>query len=81
MQTLPDQIPEAAGTDVRRFLARRGAVVIKETRDIGGLPGLYTESLVLSTMVLAYVKGPFKEMSYGVKFERNEDDRTTPFNA
>ena len=65
------------GTDVRRFLARRGAILIKETRDIGRVPGLYRDSLLISTAVLAFVKGQHKDMSYGVHIQRQDAEEVT----
>jgi hypothetical protein len=65
------------GTEARRFLARRGAVAVRETRDIGVVPGLYLDDLLVSTMVIAIVKGPHREMSYSVKVERRDEDKNT----
>jgi hypothetical protein len=66
-----------AGTEARRFLARRGAVAVRETRDIGVVAGLYMDDLLVSTMVIAIVKGPHREMSYSVKVERRDEDKNT----
>lgn len=78
MQSLPNtDTLETTGTDVRRFLARRGAVVIKETRDVGSVNALYSATLALSTMVIAVVKDDIRDMSYGVKVERQDADRNS----
>ncbi|WP_338818903.1 hypothetical protein [Acidovorax temperans] len=76
MQDVAQQDP-IEGTEVRKFLARRGAIAIKETRDLGVVPGLYTDDLLVSTMVLAIVKGAQREMSYSVKLERRDDQKNT----
>lgn len=70
-----------AGTEARRFLARRGAVVVKETRDIGIVPGLYVDDLLVSTMVIAVVKGAHRDMSYSVKIERRDEEKNTTSSA
>lgn len=67
----------ATGTEARRFLARRGVVAVKETRDIGIVPGLYVDDLLVSTMVIAIVKGPHRDMSYSVKIERRDEEKNT----
>lgn len=74
MKNLDTMNTEYEGTNVRQFLAQRGAIVIKETKNTGRLQGLYNDSLVISTMVIALVKGEIKNMSYGVKLERADQD-------
>jgi hypothetical protein len=39
------------GTNVRQFLAHRGSIVIKEIREIGKLKGLYSDSIIVSTLI------------------------------
>ncbi len=68
---------EPEGSNVRKFLAHRGAVVVKETRDIGKLRGNYSDSIVVSTMIIGAVKGTTRNTTYGVKLERSESDRGT----
>ena len=63
---------ESEGTNVRCFLAHRGAIVIKETREIGKLRGSYSDSIVVSTMIIAVVKDLTRNTTYGVKLERLE---------
>jgi hypothetical protein len=60
------------GTHVRRFLAHRGAIVVKEIRDLGRIKGNYGDSLSVAAMIIAVVKGTSRETSYGVKLERHE---------
>jgi hypothetical protein len=56
--------------NVRQFLAHRGSFVIKEIREIGKLKGLYSDSIIVSTLILAIVKGNNRNTSHGVKLER-----------
>ena len=78
MDTLTQrQQQQEGGTSVRQFLARRGAVLVKETRDIGRSQGLYRDSLMVSTAVLAFVKGQHKDMSFGIRIERQDVEERT----
>ncbi|MBI5155419.1 hypothetical protein HZA57_09295 [Candidatus Poribacteria bacterium] len=66
--------PEREGTNVRRFLAHRGAVVLKETREIGKIKGSYGDSVEVSTMIIAVVKGQGQKRTFGAKLERTDSD-------
>lgn len=50
MERLSIAQPESEGTNVRRFLAYRGVIVIKETRDIGKCKGNYGDAISIATM-------------------------------
>ncbi|MDX1999640.1 MAG: hypothetical protein SF066_18115 [Thermoanaerobaculia bacterium] len=62
---------------MRRFMARKGAVVFKEMKTAGVAEGLYSDEIVVSTMVIGVVVGEVREMSYGIKLERNDSDGLT----
>lgn len=72
MEALPIQQSDQDGTHVRRFLAHRGAIVVKEIRDLGRIKGNYGDSLSVATMIIAVVKGTTRQTSFGVKLERHE---------
>jgi hypothetical protein len=61
---------EFEGTNLRQFLAHRGSVVVKEFREVGKLKGKYSDAIVVSTMILAILKGTNRKTSFGVKLER-----------
>jgi hypothetical protein len=77
MERLSIAQPESEGTNVRRFLAYRGAIVVKETRDIGQCKGNYGDSISIATMVLTVVKGTIRDTSYGVRLEHLDRDSNT----
>lgn len=62
--------PVSEGTNVARFLANRGAIVIKETRAIGRCKGEHGDAISVETVLLNVVKGTKKETSYGIRLER-----------
>src|SRR5262244_1401504 len=68
---------ESEGTNVRRFLAYRGAIVVKEIRDVGKFKGNYGDTISIATMILAVVKGTTRQTSYGVQLERTDRDANT----
>ena len=70
METPSITQPEFEGTNVRHFLAHRGSVIVKEFREVGKLKGQYSDSIMVSTLILAIVKGTNRNTSYGVKLER-----------
>lgn len=62
------------GTNVGRFLANRGVIVVKETRPAGRCKGEHGDSVSAETVVLSVVKGAKKDTSYGVRMERTDAD-------
>ena len=74
---IEQQHNQEEGTNVRKFLARRGAVLVRETRDTGSVSGIYRDVLLISTSVLAIVKKLHKDMSYGVRIERQDSEEKT----
>lgn len=77
MQQLPSDQAPGDGSSVRRFMARRGAIVIKEIRDMGSAQGVYGDRVLVSAVVIAVVQHGKREMSHGVKLERTDRDRNS----
>lgn len=71
MSEIIESTPEIQGTSVSRFLANRGAIVVKETRPIGRLKGEHGDAVSAETMILNIVKGTKKDTSYGIRLERS----------
>ncbi|WP_126147519.1 hypothetical protein [Synechococcus elongatus] len=65
----------AEGTDVQRFMAQRGAVIVKEMKDIGKIRGVYASSVKASTMIISVSKESEKDTRYAVKVERSTGGR------
>lgn len=59
-KTAPD-----AGTNLRSFMANRGAIIIKETRPIGTVSGDYGCALDVETVVLRVIKGADQKDAFG----------------
>ncbi|MCD7098992.1 hypothetical protein [Stenotrophomonas sp. MMGLT7] len=72
MSEIIESAPENQGTSVSRFLANRGAIVVKETRPVGRLKGEHGDVVSAETMILNVVKGTKKDTSYGVRLERSD---------
>jgi hypothetical protein len=77
MSQLIDADDGLQGTTVGRFLANRGAIVVKETRPIGRCKGEHGDAISAQTVVLNVVKGTKKDTSYGVRLERLDSDGDT----
>lgn len=63
---------DAGSTNVSRFLANRGAIVIRESRSIGKLKGEHGDLVEAEAIVLSVVKGTKKERIFGVRLERRD---------
>ncbi|WP_251477838.1 hypothetical protein [Stenotrophomonas lactitubi] len=74
MPNVIDSAQEGKGTSVARFLANRGAIVVKETRPVGRLKGEHGDTVSADTVVLNVIKGVKKDTSYGVRLERIDAD-------
>jgi len=72
MSDFVDAAQDARGTSVSRFLANRGAIVVKETRSVGRVKGEHGDSVSAETVVLNVIKGVKKETTYGVRLERTD---------
>jgi hypothetical protein len=69
-----DALDGFEGTKVRRFMANRGSVVIKESRPIGKCKGIHDDSVSVETMIVMIGKRDEPKMSYGVKMTRADTD-------
>lgn len=65
------------GTNVGRFLANRGVIVVKENRPAGRCKGEHGDSIFAETLILNVIKGTKKDTSYGVRLERVDQDGDT----
>lgn len=74
MSEIVETAPENQGTSVSRFLANRGAIVVKETRPAGRLKGEHGDAVSAETVILNVVKGTKKDTSYGLRLERSDAD-------
>ena len=70
----PGNSEDAGGTRINRFLANRGVIIIKETKDIGTIKCKYSAKLKAETMVLATAKSSTKvsQRSFGIKLESTD---------
>mgnify|MGYP003584546996 CR=1 FL=1 len=62
------------GTNVGKFLANRGVIVVKENRPAGRFKGEHGDSIVAETLIINVIKGTKKDTSYGVRLERIDQD-------
>lgn len=72
---------ESEGTNVRRFLAQRGVLVIRESRDIGRLKGQYSDSINIASVLFSIIKGTTQDATFGVQLERIDSDGNTESSA
>ena len=63
-----------SGTNISHFMAHRGAVIIKETRPIGFVNGMYDAILNVETLILTIVKAGKQNVVYGIVFRHNSSD-------
>jgi hypothetical protein len=57
---------------MRRFLAARGVIIMKENRIVASVPSAYGAPLDVAGQVLVIVKNTERQVSTGVKFEQAE---------
>ena len=72
--TVKAEKEDEKSTNVGRFLARRGVLLIKEFRDMSGVKGEYGGMLSVSTLILSSAQTTRSDVQYGVKFEHTDDD-------
>ena len=65
---------DGAGTRTRRFLARRGVLLVKETRDIDVLHTNYGYHLTVISLVLGIANSGQGEASFGIRLEQFDPD-------
>ncbi|MBI1831864.1 MAG: hypothetical protein HYR84_10480 [Planctomycetes bacterium] len=65
---------DEGGTKITRFLANKGVILIKETREIGSIKCEYGAKLKADTMILATAKSSTKvsQKSFGVRLESTD---------
>src|SRR4051794_7289616 len=69
---IPAPAPPRDGSTMRRFLAERGVIIMKENRTIASVPTAYGAPLGVGAQVLVIVKNSERQVSIGVKFEQAE---------
>ena len=69
---IPAPAPAREGSTMRRFLAERGVIIMKEQRLAAGIPTSYGAPLQVASQILVIIKGTEREISVGVKFEQSE---------
>jgi len=69
---IPAPAPPREGSTMRRFLAERGVIIMRENRPIGYVSTTYGAPLKVYGQILAMVKDVERHVSVGVKFEQPE---------
>src|SRR4051812_25926389 len=69
---IPALAPSREGSTMRRFLAERGVIIVKENRIVASVPSAYGAPLDVAGQVLVIVKNMERQVSMGVKFEQAE---------
>ena len=67
---------EEKSTNVGRFLAKRGVLLVKEFRDMPAVKGEYGK-INVSTVILSAAQSTRGNVQYGMKLEHIEDDGST----
>lgn len=62
------------GTNLRNFMAHRGAIIVKEMRNIGKISAKYSAVLETETLILRVVRGASDSMVYGVTLKHIDKD-------
>jgi hypothetical protein len=69
--------PPQPATNVGRFLARRGVLVMKEFKEFGKIRCEFGPTLTITTLILAIAQSLNADRTFGVKLEcKDSDDRT-----
>ena len=69
---IPAPEQQREGSTIRRFLAERGVIVMKETHTVATLATMHRSPLDIGGQVLVLVRGTDRQVSVGVKFEHPE---------
>ena len=72
--TVKAEKEDAKSTNVGRFLARRGVLLIKEFRDMSAVKGEYGGKVSVSTLILSSAQTTRGDVQYGVKLEHTDED-------
>lgn len=62
------------GTDLRNFMASRGAIIVKEMRNIGKFSAEYSNYLEVETLILRVVREKNDSMVYGVVLKHIDEN-------
>lgn len=63
-----------AGTNLRSFMAHRGAIIVKEMKNIGKFAGEYRNQLEMETLILRVVRGKEDNVVFGVVLKHIDED-------
>jgi hypothetical protein len=69
------------GSNLRRFMAHRGALIMQESREISQVRGQYGELLSVTAVLFSIMKGASRKTSYGVRIERSNRDGSSEASA
>lgn len=72
--TVKAEKEDEKSTNVGRFLARRGVLLIKEFRDMSAVKGEYGGKVSVSTLILSSAQTTRGDVQYGVKLEHTDED-------
>jgi len=72
--TVKAEKEDEKSTNVGRFLARRGVLLIKEFRDMSAVKGEYGGKVTVSTLILSSAQTTRGDVQYGIKLEHTDED-------
>jgi len=72
--TVKAEKEDEKSTNVGRFLARRGVLLIKEFRDMSAVKGEYGGKVSVSTLILSSAQTTRGDVQYGIKLEHTDED-------
>lgn len=61
-------------TKAQTFIAKRGALVMKEFAPVGALTGLYSSKVEVDALIFSLMKGQQMERTYGIKITLHTND-------
>jgi len=65
---------EEKSTNVGRFLAKRGVLLVKEFRELSAVKGEYGDRVNVSTLILSSAKSTRGDVQYGIKLEHVNEE-------
>jgi hypothetical protein len=65
---------EEKATNVGRFLAKRGILMVKEFRDMLAVSGDYGGKIRIASVILSSAKSTHGDVQYGIKLEQTDED-------
>ncbi len=71
---IPAPAPAQQGSTMRKFLAERGVIMMRENRTITTVATLYGADIEVGGQILVIVKGLNRQVMAGVKLEREDTD-------